>query len=214
MNIIQVPAANIGLSTLGRALPLSTSTYKGINGGWFDMSGTVKTLNIAVKNGNVVCNGGDANGVGSGVIYWTGSTLAYTTAQYSNQISGISSSGTWAQGGISMFRGNSNWASLTIAEYDEYPVDSTSIGRAAIVAKIATKTIYLFVTNTNLVTMTSFRTAIQNFLRISDGPSDNSSFKGLFLDGSGSAQLKAIDMANATVSITGDGRALTQIITV
>jgi len=124
----------------------------------------------------------------------------------------VSSSGTWAQGGISLSLGNSGWASIFTAEYSGLPVTSKSTGRSAMIADVTSNLVYLIVTNTTDNTVTMLRSGIQSFLGISDGSSNHPRCKGILLDGGGSSQLKAKDMFNSSVSLTGDGRYLTQII--
>jgi len=217
LGIMRVPAQNIGMASLSWSNYLSNTSYYGINGGfWANKPGEQRTLNISVKNGSNTCAGADTNRVGKGTIYWNGNSLNYKIASTKSEISGISSSGTWAQGGISMFLGNSNWKSRTNSEEGNgyNPDQAYGWGRTAIVANIPEKIVYLIVTNTTTVTMTSIRKAIQDFVGITDGSTDNSSYKGLFLDASGSSQLRAINCNGTVENKPGDSRTLLQIITV
>lgn len=73
----------------------------------------------------------------------------------------------------------------------------------------------LFVTTGNC-TYSELRDAIQDYLGIIDGPRFNESYQGLFLDGSYSSQMKALDSSNQEVNINfsdnGSYRNLEQII--
>ena len=225
LHIIRIPASDIGLATLGGDKNLASSGYMGINGGFFvpkpaSTGDPARNLNISVKNGVTVSTngGGSISTVGASAIYWTGSALAWKLATNKTEISGISSNGTWAQGGISMRIGNTGWFSALDNEYLEVGYKSASSnGRTAMIADTTARVVYLIVrySSQSKITMTTFRTAIQQFLDISDsGSTDHSRFKGLFLDGGGSSQLRCLNGSGSTVSIPGDGRSLFQIITV
>lgn len=183
-----------------------------------------KTLNISWQNGTWVPgkssnpngSGGDYNELGYSAIYWTGSQLNFIRTLYGSNISGISSSGTWAQGGVSLYLGNSNWKSKILDNNNERcPIDyvtELAKGRTAIVANTSTKQVYLIITTASQ-TLTQFRTAIQSYLGITDGGADNATYKGLMLDGGGSSQLKCRNSSGTEISQPDRTRLLTQIIT-
>ena len=86
LHIIRTDAQNIKPVNLMNTTRTSmeNTNYYGVNGGFFNMSGDNRTLNIALENGNVVgpylnnYSNGFGNSVGSGAIYWNGSQLSTT----------------------------------------------------------------------------------------------------------------------------------------
>lgn len=183
----------------GSTIPGQSSN--GINGSFFDFS-TGNLLTIAVNNDDPV-GPGSKNDYGSGYqnAGYARGTLVWDSqkAKFSVQI--VSSAASikvesrnhfWAQGGISMTLGNdSTWAS--VADQQNMPNRTGNTMRAGLVYNSANN-IWLVVTNT-LCTASQFRSAIKE--KIGSGTLVN----GIFLDGSGSAQLKA-----GTNVATGDGR--------
>jgi|GEM_PF-1815470 len=228
LQIIKTYANHITLRTLNRTSSLTSSNYYGINGGWFDINypngkpAPVNTLNISMQNGSIVPgdtanpsnSGGSINNIGMGAIYWTGSALRFVRTSWASNISNTSSTGTWAQGGVYLYLGNSSWYDK-VSTNEQCPYayyTSPSEGRTAIVANTNNNQVYLIIT-TGSQNLTAFRAAIQSYLGITDGSSDNSIYKGLLLDGGGSSQLKCKNSSGTEISQPNRTRNLTQIIT-
>jgi hypothetical protein len=207
---------------------LKTSNFFGINGGFFELgSNDIKCFNIAVSDGKhlgseiteipidpkeleTTLNGtGLWNGVGSGVIYYDGHETKYQFTLNAANISGISNPGTWAQGGISMFLGKEDWKGKD-DPYNYYGIDAKASGRTALVTD-KSNNVYLIVTDTHN-SMREFRGAIQKYFGISEGNGENAIYTGLFLDGSGSSQLKCIKSEGSVFNVRGDSRKLAQVI--
>lgn len=74
--------------------------------------------------------------------------------------------------------------------------------------------VYLIVT-INAVSYDTFRSSMMTFLNLSDGATPSTRYRGVFLDGGGSTQLRAKDPKNTSVFIhkSGETRALLQVIT-
>lgn len=215
LHIISTTAQDIELVNLQYG-KLRTSEYYGMNGGWYNPIGSTRqVISLAFSNGHNVGPAsidGDQNYVGSGVMYWSGSTLKVVSGVTSPSGLPIYANGTWAQGGYSMHLGNTNWAELTLAEPAAANVfyDSRA-GKSAMVAHMSQKRVYLVITQ-NAATWETFRTAIQNYMGISDmGANDSTTLQGIFLDGSGSSQMKS--KSNGYIE-SSDNRALCQIVAI
>lgn len=111
LHVLSTPASNIRLYNLGGRSCLRNSAYYGINGGWFSN----RALNLALNDGKIIGPGtmeGAANNWCGDAISWNGSNLkAYTPIQDMASLDADvcnGTPGTWAQGGFSMFLGNSN----------------------------------------------------------------------------------------------------------
>lgn len=175
-------------------------------------------LNIAKYNGSVVGpdTEGQNNSVGSGAVAWNGSQLScYSSVDSADDISFLSNSNTWGQGGIALWLGYSDWENQVRNQSGAYEFLSGPAARTAMIANMSTNKVYLIVTTAS-VTMASFRSAIQSFLGIVDQGQANNTYQGIMLDGSYSSQLKAKDSANNTINIAnssgGSYRPLTQIV--
>ena len=118
-----------------------------------------------------------------------------------------------------MFLGASNWYSLVMAEISgaSPSANTYNAARSGIVIDTLSKNVFLYVTKDKTM-FEGFRNAIQAHLGIFDGNGQNIRYKGLFLDGSYSSQMKAkkADGANTVVYVDwkseGQERQLTQII--
>lgn len=107
-----------------------------------------------------------------------------------------------------MSLGSKNWKDVALKE--KLPNPDGKVERSAMVYNGTS--VYLIVTNSDC-TAETFRATIQKYFGIKDGE-PKSNVNGIFLDGSGSSQMRAYDSKNKLVNITGDGRKLVQIITV
>jgi uncharacterized repeat protein (TIGR02543 family) len=238
LHIIKTNANNIRLANLGGTKTLKSSSYVvGINGGYFSS----RPLNIAVSDGKSVGDPNNYNNwIGSGVLHYN-SNIGITDIGNRDQDSGNGKTGInwnsyiWAQGGILMCLGDSNWETNAnkfttdprnntykipvgpnINDFSAWPVSGSityngkiisanARQRTAIVADKNTKEVYLIVTN-NSATMAKFRELIKNYL-VNKQKKNLANCEGFFLDGGGSAQLKCKE-----ASLTGDGRSLYQIV--
>ena len=222
LSIITTAASNIKLlnlrNTTGGMKSLQASSYFGINGAWFNMGTGDDILNIAKNNGSFVGPNteGQNNYVGSGAVAWNGSQLScYSSVDSADDISFLSNSNTWGQGGIALWLGYSAWENQVRNQSGAEIYLSGNAARTAMIANMSTNQVYLIVT-TNNVTTTSFRSAIQSFLGIIDQGQANNTYQGIMLDGGGSSQLKAKNSANTTINIANSSggvyRPLTQIV--
>ncbi|MEK8132852.1 phosphodiester glycosidase family protein [Paenibacillus filicis] len=207
LHTIKTTPKNIILKAISSAVTSSSQPNYGINGGFFDFS-TQNILSIAVNNHAPVKGAAGDYGVG-----WTNAgtakrgTLVWDDAagKYSVQVTDSASNLTvtdktkyWAQGGISMSLGNdSGWAAQADAE--KMPNRTGKVERAGLVYNTGLN-IWLVVTNTNC-TAAEFRTAIKE--KVGSGTLVN----GIFLDGSGSSQMKC-----AEASVSGDGRKVPEMV--
>lgn len=224
LRIIKTYAHNLKIMTLKRNSSLKNSSEFGINGGFFDMTPLTSKniLSIAVNDGYVIGSepapkdGSNNNFIGCGAISYNGSTVGYHTGiQNANQISGIlgsGKSGTWAQGGRLMSLGSTNWKILEPHRFQDYTEKPD--GQTCLVTRLAppeTPLAYLITTYTK-VTYIDFRKAVQAYLGISDtSTSVNYYYKGIWLDGGESAQLRAKDSSN-NVKAYGGSRKLNSIV--
>lgn len=222
LNIIQTSPGSIQFKTLNRDKNLQQTSYVGINGGFFSAqieksTGMYKTHNIAIKNGVPVigtsnnANNGWYNSGNQGTIIWDAKNgkFLYRVLNTGWEVNkAVGHTNYWAQGGVSMSLGSKNWKDVALKE--KLPNPDGKVERSAMVYNGTS--VYLIVTNSDC-TAETFRATIQKYFGIKDGE-PKSNVNGIFLDGSGSSQMKAYDSKNKLVNITGDGRKLVQIITV
>lgn len=210
LSIIETNPSNIKLVNLNKSSCLSASNYYGINGGFFDSStaSSRDMYNIAKSDGTVISDG---NSCGNGVIsYKGGTTLSYETARHSYEISGVNSSGTWSQGGALMSLGSASWEDRL--DYPNFPNEANTLSNAwsALIVDREKIKVLLVATNT-ICKLETFRAAIQSYLDISDGVSDDKRYKGIFLDGGFSTELRAKNQYGSDILVHQD-RKLMQII--
>lgn len=177
---------------------IKDSNIYGINGGFFTGSQTL--LSIAIKNG-VRVGGGGVNDYGSG--YYNGigdpvkdvnrGTFIWDNARKLYRVQQIKNAGEietnikngkdyWAQGGTSMcMLSDTNFTKAISAENMPDPNDANK-NRAGLVCNGTN--IWLVVSTTGC-TLANFRAAIKEKI--------GSTLDGIFLDGSGSAQLRCYD---------------------
>lgn len=113
-----------------------------------------------------------------------------------------------------MYLGLSNWYEKLKAEnWGNKPAyfNSNSV-RTGLVVNTSTKKVYLINCSTS-ATFKTFHDAILARFGTQDGSTLNSIYKGIFLDGGGSSQLKARQSTGIEINVTGDSRKLCQIIT-
>lgn len=179
---------------------IANQSIDGINGCFFDpASGAL--LTIAVNNDNPVGGSKSSYGAGYENVKYARGTLVWDSREGEFSVQVVSSAANlavlsrnqyWAQGGISMGLNNdSGW--VTQADKENMPNRTGNAERAGLVYN-NTNNIWLVVTNTKC-TAAQFRTAIKE--KVGSGTLVN----GIFLDGSGSAQMRAGD-----VTVKGDSR--------
>jgi hypothetical protein len=190
---------------------LANQTNYGINGGFFTF-GTGDMLSIAVHNDVPVGGGsmGELNkgavnvGYARGTLVWDAAAGKYSVQvlKWAKDLTVTSRSNYWAQGGISMGLNNeSGWKAQATAENLSH---SSSSGRSGIVYNSANN-IWLVVTDTTC-TPEQFRAAIKG--SIGSGTLVN----GIFLDGSGSSQMRALSTAGSLINVKGDSRTVYQMV--
>lgn len=199
----------IGYSTVSSRKNLAGSGMYGINGGYYNF-GNADIYNIAMQDGKPVssqgyCDGSTNNSYTRGTIYYDGTALKFTKVKYASDIVGINKVGTWAQGGVSMSLGDSNWKTIINSNNENLSNPDSPSGRSAMA--VYGGKVYLIVAESDC-TATVFRANILKWFGMTDTVGGTSTTKfAIFLDGSGSSQLKC-----AEKSITGDSRLLGQII--
>ena len=217
LHIIETDASNIRPVQLLKTSNLKGSNEYGINGGWYTSTkpddNNCNILNIAVSGGRPVGGGvnnkneprdGSVSTVGKHAIFYTGSYMGYMEATNYEDLPGVKgNSRAWAQGGVAMSLGNQNWVSVVNKAVD---VNSDHEGLSAIVVNLDTNKVYLIATAKN-VNYVEFRSAIQSYLGLKDSAATNDpAWKGLFLDGGASTQLRCAEAEITT------GRLLCQVI--
>ncbi|WP_179223616.1 phosphodiester glycosidase family protein [Paenibacillus tyrfis] len=222
LNVIQTSPGNIQLKALNLSANLENTSYIGINGGFFsnqveETTSMKKTHNIAINNGKPVIgtdkagNNGWYNSGNQGTIIWDAKNGKFLFKVLNNgwEVNkAVGHNNYWAQGGVSMSLGSTSWKDTITKE--KLPNPDGKVQRTAMV--YSGTGIYLIVTDTKC-TAEAFRGAIQQYFGIKDGSPKND-VNGIFLDGSGSSQMRAYDNNNKLINIKGDSRALHQIVTV
>jgi hypothetical protein len=212
---------------LRKSSNLQGSSYYGINGGFFDFNSNRNINNVAINDGNVVettpdspnRSGIDNSFCGRGVCYYNarsglvGIEMGIQNMNNSSLSGLIRIAGAWAQGGRGLSLANSNWRNLETAHPFTEKWEYTASGMSAMVVNSSTKDVYLIVYNGSNISPATFRIAIQTYFGIQDTAGGSSNYKGILLDGSGSSQMKAKNSSGTVVNVTGDSRALVQIIT-
>ena len=184
LHIIETDASNIRPVQLLKTSNLKGSNEYGINGGWY----------TSTKPDDNNCN----------ILNIAGSYMGYMEATNYEDLPGVKgNSRAWAQGGVAMSLGNQNWVSVVNKAVD---VNSDHEGLSAIVVNLDTNKVYLIATAKN-VNYVEFRSAIQSYLGLKDSAATNDpAWKGLFLDGGASTQLRCAEAEITT------GRLLCQVI--
>ena len=217
LHIIETDASNIRPAQLLKTSNLKGSNEYGINGGWYTSTkpddNNYNILNIAVSGGRPVGGGvnnkneprdGSVSTVGKHAIFYTGSYMGYMEATNYEDLPGVKgNSRAWAQGGVGMSLCNKNWKSM---DYLSGGFESYHEGLSAIVVNLDTNKVYLIATSKE-VNYVEFRSAIQSYLGLKDSAATNDpAWKGLFLDGGASTQLRCAEAEITT------GRLLCQVI--
>ena len=149
---------------------------------------------------------GSVSTVGSNVIYYNGKHIGHMNTQDYRDVPSVKgNSQAWAQGGVAMSLGNRNWKDK--AEKPLRSVTTSNENLSALVVKGVSDSVWL-IAGAGPCTHTLFRTAIQDYLGITDSPStDNYTYHGIFLDGGGSTQFVCAEKSITTT------RKLCQVIT-
>lgn len=201
MHVMKSSPKNIVLKSTSSNLA-NVSDY-GINGGFFYGS---DLLSIAVNNDVPVR--GVPGGYGSGwinekyargTLVWDGAASRYSVQTVKNaaEIDVNNRGNYWAQAGISMsLQDDTNWKSIATAQ--NMPNMTGSTTRTALVYNSGLN-IFLVVTNT-ACTAEAFRKAVKQL-------GSGTIVDGVFLDGSGSSQMKCSETV-----LKGDGRIVRQMV--
>lgn len=214
IHIISTPATNIRLNNYakdGVANSVIDSVSYGVNGSFFVMSPIENSnekkndvLNICTYNGTPVGSRDvDAmyNHIGDGAIAWNGShILSFTNVRYSDDISFSTESDTWCQGGIALWLGDSNWQTKFKNQRAAGDYLNSNKERTAMIANMNTDRIFLIVTE-DKVTTPEFRATIQSYLGITDASNPSNTYKGIMLDGGGSAQMRIENASGKVVEV-------------
>ncbi len=241
LHILETAAENIRLLCQGNLVgsaslkTMRNSGYLGVNGGFWSVEEVEKEgtegekekirilLNVALQDGQHVGPGthGLTNSTGRSVIGWDGTSLEQINGiRYLNQNdSSIPAKykveGTWMQGGIDLALGYSSWLSVFGKDGGEN-YTSGSAYRTAMVAHLSgakAGKVELMV-YAAAVTTANFRTAIQQYLGITDGASPSTTYAAIMLDGGGSSQMTAKNAFGTMVVIpSSQSRGLSQIVT-
>ncbi len=190
LKILCADAANIVLTNLNRAYTMTQAGYYGVNAGFFNLTGTVDTKQIADNNGFPVLfaarnltNNGSVNAMGYACLYWDGSTLSF-----SRNTSSWNQEKVWAQGGIDLQLGCfiSNVSSTISGQMAGTYSDVTK--RTAICADLSAKKVYMIISTTSCNTST-FRKAITEYFNITETGSLDNNTVAMVMDGGGSTTM-------------------------
>lgn len=200
LHTIKTSPNSVYMKALPEGSSLANQSTDGINGSFFDFSSGA-LLTIAVNNDVPVAGSQGSYGSGYENVKYARGTLVWDSREGEFSVQVVSSAANlavvnrhqyWAQGGISMGLNNeSGWAAQ--ADKENMPNRTGSVQRAGLVYNTS-KNIWLVVTNTNC-TAAQFRAAIKEKV------GSSTLVNGIFLDGSGSAQMRA-----GTIKAAGDGR--------
>ncbi|SDM29742.1 hypothetical protein SAMN05428961_11316 [Paenibacillus sp. OK060] len=206
LHTIKTSPSNIVIRHVG-ATTVPGSGFFGINGGFFNMS-TGDLLQIAVNNDVPIKGSKSAYGSGytnygdkaRGTLVWDLSENEFSVqvVKSAADLAVVKRTAFWAQGGISMnLNSDSTWASK--ADNENMPNRTGSVERSGLVYN-NTKNIWLVVTPTKC-SAEAFRKAIK------DNVGSGTLVNGIFLDGSGSSQIKCTEK-----SYSGDTRSIHQMV--
>ena len=138
---------------------------------------------------------------GDCLIYYKNGSVYYAEGVKDSSDSRVpKTSGSWAQGGMGLFLGNSNWLSLfrnqpmTTEDYSK-----GTAPRSGMVVNTNTKDVYLFAVPVASTDLISFRQIIMDYFGLKEGAS-NSYIRAILLDGGASTELYGNDFyAHATI---------------
>lgn len=197
--IVKTKASNIELvnltsSSYPKGKTIKNSGYYGMNASWYeeikegsDIYSCI--LNIAYQDGKPLgalsqYKYGQKNRVGDCLIYYKNGSVYYAEGVKDSSDSRVpKTSGSWAQGGMGLFLGNSNWLSLfrnqpmTTEDYSK-----GTAPRSGMVVNTNTKDVYLFAVPVASTDLISFRQIIMDYFGLKDGAS-NSYIRAILLDG-------------------------------
>lgn len=226
LHIIRTSSGNIKLHNLLYTKNLQEAGVIGINGGFYAQGN--KLLNIAKSDGAYVGTGtapynGKANSCGSGVIYRKADGTMYFAEgknvdddESLSEVKELTGTVSWAQGGAGIYPGYSKWRDENLAFFVDMDKENPTACRSAMVVDFERDFVYLIITR-NSVAYSKFRSAIMKLLNVTD-TSDTDKYilsdryAGVFLDGGGSSQLRAVSPQNSSVLIPQNGRNMMQII--
>ncbi len=228
IDVLTTQASNVCLYNLSGKKTLTDSSYYGINGGFF----STNPISLAISDGTVISE--DNGWAGACIITWNG--IYFEKFQPAQELSAatrktLNESGTWAQGGIAMRLGNTEWFAKALSDIDQtedsiksrddlIDIYKNSRQRTALVVDTVSRNVFMFVTGmvvkngsyvSETCSLAGMRAAIQEYLGIKDvRATDNTRYYGMFLDGGGSTQMKYRDGSKTTV--IGGSRKLYQIV--
>ncbi|GAA6387683.1 hypothetical protein LAWASA_1263 [Lawsonibacter asaccharolyticus] len=214
--IVKTKASNIELvnltsSSYPKGKTIKNSGYYGMNASWYEEikeGGDIYSciLNIAYQDGKPLgalsqYKYGQKNRVGDCLIYYKNGSVYYAEGVKDSSDSRVpKTSGSWAQGGMGLFLGNSNWLSLfrnqpmTTEDYSK-----GTAPRSGMVVNTNTKDVYLFAVPVASTDLISFRQIIMDYFGLKDGAS-NSYIRAILLDGGASTELYGNDFyAHTTI---------------
>lgn len=199
LHILKTAASNIKLVNYAGSGNLEDHSDFGSNGGFF----STHPLSIAISDGVTICD--DNHFLGGGIVGYNGSEIVYMTHVQSADAlsSSVRGQGKWAQGGFSMWLGCSSWESKMLEETPMPDHYNVARQRTVLVADTTTKNVWL-ISTTNGFTFADIRAAVIAYFgsigyTINETSGGVSRFKGLILDGGGSAQLRAKKSNNTVV---------------
>lgn len=200
--IIKADAADVELVSLvdqynRNGKFLQDTRYYGMNASWFgyykdeDDGYTYAGIeNIAYQDGvNLGAAGtGHYSNVGDCMVYFKNNAINYAEGITLSSDSRIpKTSGTWAQTGLGLNLGSTNWLQMFKAQPHVEDYSTGSAKRTAMVIDKANNKIYLIAT-TDSVTVSNFRSAIMSYLGLVD-QTLYSNWKAILLDGGRSTQI-------------------------
>lgn len=222
LHIITTHASNIRLSNqrvTSKQQTVKASGYCGINGAWFNSSTDQAILNVAVQDGKYVGPNtqGSENKVGSGIITWDCATLRFYPGAFNVSpmlYEGVSTSSDWCVDS-GLWLGYNDWLTSYKAK-DEYYYNAGAVRCTGLIACLSGPNVgkvKLIVSNGSL-TVSNFRTAMQAYLGITDGPQISGEYQAVMLDGGKSSEMVAKNVLGGTVVFPSDQtRGIPEIIT-
>lgn len=200
--VLKTKASNIQLVSFqtkyGEDKFIKDTPYYGMNASFFEEA-TSTILNIAYQDGTYVgpdTQGYTNDGCGTGIVCWNGLRLRqYNDVQNGSSTLVPKTSGSWAQGGFSLYLCDPDWKDKFNVQRQRDPKLLTSLSpRTGILINENTNDVFLFMAPGIISTVEGLRNAMMSDAGITEG-GNSGPWKAILTDGGASTQMFCAEYA-------------------